>query len=302
MTTGRHPLALLAAPCLLLAGCGRTASPEPPPTAPVPVGSSVQDLAIGDDERAYRIHHPTDLPAEPALVLVLHGAGGSARQAEESYGWTALADREGFLVAHPDGLHRTWNTEGGCCGRAAAQDVDDVAFLTAVVEDVARRTTVDMDRVFVTGMSNGAMMSYTLACSTDIVAAIAPVAGTMLGECADPAPVSVLHLHGTADAVVRMDGEPGERLPGVDPPPLDDVVDHWRSVDDCLEPSEVSVGPVRRSVSGCADGRSVELVTVEGAGHEWPGASPARQAADPAYPDLDATAEIWRFFAAHPKP
>ncbi|SOD99996.1 polyhydroxybutyrate depolymerase [Blastococcus haudaquaticus] len=293
---------MLAAPCLLLSGCARTEDRAPSPSAPVPAGSSVQDLVIGDDERTYRIHRPADLPPEPALVLVLHGAGGSARQAEESYGWPALADREGFLVAHPDGMHRTWNAGGGCCGRAAAQDVHDVAFLTAVVDDVARRTNVDMDRVFVTGMSNGGMMSYTLACSTDVVAAIAPVAGTMLGDCADPAPVSVLHLHGTADAVVRMDGEPGERLADVDPPPVDDVVEFWRSVDRCLEPAEVSEDRVRRSVSGCADGRSVELVTVDGAGHQWPGSSSLRPAADPPYPDLDATAEIWRFFAAHPKP
>lgn len=290
--------AALAVSCLVLAACD--AGQDAESSSGLSVGTSVQRLDVGDDERSYRVHRPTSPEAEPALVLVLHGGGGSARQAEESYGWTALADREGFLVVHPQGLHHTWNTGGGCCGRAAEQAVDDVAFLTAVVDDVARRTTVDMGRVFVTGMSNGAMMSYTLACSTDVFAAIAPVAGTMLADCTDPAPVSVFHLHGTADTSVRMDGEPGEGPAMVDGRPVEDVVAFWRAVDGCLAPTDVTAGPVHRSVSGCSDGRSVEFVTVDGAGHQWPGSSVVRAAADPPYPDLDATENIWRFFEAHP--
>lgn len=170
-----------------------------------------------------------------------------------------------------------------------------------MVEDVSRRVTVDPDRVFVTGMSNGGMMSYTLACTTDVFAAVAPVAGTMLVDCPDPAPVSLFHLHGTADATVRMDGEPGERLAAVDGPAVHDVVEFWRTVDRCLDPSEVVSGPVRRSVSGCEDGRSAELVTVDGAGHLWPGAEMTRPVADPPFAGLDATEDIWRFFTAHPR-
>jgi polyhydroxybutyrate depolymerase len=264
-------------------------------------GTTEHRIVVDGLERTYRAYRPAALPDDAALVLVLHGGGGSATQAENSYAWTELAAQEGFVVVHPQGLHRTWNTEGGCCGRAAAQDVDDVAFLTRVVEDVSDRVTVDPDRVFVTGMSNGAMMSYTLACHTDVFAAVAPVAGTMLVDCPAPSPVSVLHLHGTADGAVRMDGAPGEGLAEVDGPPIADVVGFWREVDGCLEPSEVRAGPVRRSVSGCADGRSVELVTVDGAGHQWPGSEAARPAADPPFAGLDATAEIWRFFAAHPR-
>ena len=292
----RRPF-VLAIACGLLASCGQ--APEADGT--LPVGTSVQDVAVGDVERSYRVHRPGSTPASPALVLVLHGGGGSAQQAESSYGWTDLAEGKGFLVAHPQGLHRTWNTEGGCCGRAAAQNVDDVAFLVEVVEDVSRRAAVDADRVFVTGMSNGAMMSYRLACSTDLFAAIGPVAGTMLGDCAEPSPVSVLHVHGTADSAVRLDGEPGDGVAGVDGPPISEVIDFWRAVDQCLAPASVASGPVHRWISGCADGRSVELVTIDGAGHQWPGSEAPRGAADPPFPGLDATENIWRFFDTHPR-
>jgi polyhydroxybutyrate depolymerase len=291
---------LVAGAVVLILRASRT-DEQPQPATPLPVGASNQRLVVDSLERSYRAYRPAELPSAAPLVLMLHGAGGSASQAEVIFGWTELAEREGFVAVHPEGVDRTWNTEGGCCGRASAQDVDDVAFLSRVVDDVARRVTVDPDRVFVTGMSNGAMMAYTLACTTDLFAAAAPVAGTMLVDCADPAPVSVFHLHGTADTAVRLDGEPGERLAAVDGPPIADVIAFWRTVDGCLEPSEVVAGAVRRSVSGCDDGRSVELVTVEGAGHQWPGSELVRPAADPPFADLHATEDIWRFFAAHPR-
>jgi polyhydroxybutyrate depolymerase len=160
---------------------------------------------------------------------------------------------------------------------------------------------VGTDRIFVTGMSNGAMMSYGLACATDVFAAVAPVAGTMLADCAHPSPVSVFHLHGTAGTAVRLDREPGERLPAVDGPPIDDVTELWRTPDGRLDPSEVVADPVRRSVSGCDKGRSVELITVDGAGHQWPGTNVVRPGLDPSFPGLDATENIWRFFVAHPR-
>lgn len=293
-------LAVLVAAVAVVVLVLRRSADEPDARPPLPVGASSQALAADGDERSYRAYRPADLPAGAALVMVLHGGGGSAPQAEAAFGWTQLAEREGFVVVHPEGTRRSWNTEGGCCGRAAAQDVDDVSFLRRVVDDVVDRVDVDPDRVFVTGMSNGAMMAYTLACRTDVFAAVAPVAGTMVVDCPDPSPVSLFHLHGTEDSAVRIDGSPGERG-GIEGPPIAELVAFWREVAGCLDPSEVVAGPVRRSVAGCEDGRSVELVTVEGAGHQWPGADIRRPTPDPPYPDLDATEDIWRFFAAHPR-
>jgi polyhydroxybutyrate depolymerase len=180
--------------------------------------------------------------------------------------------------------------------------VDDVAFIAALVSDVTHRVAVDPGRVYATGMSNGAMMSYTLACRTDLFAAIAPVAGTLLADCAEPGPVSVLHIHGTADTHVLFGGGRGVGPAQVEGPPIADVIDRWRQIDDCADASVTKVGPVERSVSSCASGRAVELVTIDGAGHQWPGSIAPRAGADPPFPASDATRAIWDFFATHPKP
>jgi polyhydroxybutyrate depolymerase len=298
---GRPAHTILAAALLIavavLPGCGRG------PTRSTPAAASASGtLQVDGETRTYRLHRPDELPDAPALVVVVHGGGGSGRQAERSYGWDALADDEGFLVAYPDGLNRTWNAGGGCCGQAAADDVDDVAFLEALVTELSDNAGVDPDRVFITGMSNGAMMAYALACASDVVAAIAPVAGTMLADCPDPDPVSLLHIHGTADSLVPLDGSRGEGPVHVDGPPITTVIDRWRSVDDCTPATVTTVGPVQHSFAGCAEGREVQLTTIDGAGHQWPGADVARNESDPPSTALDATATIWRFFEANPRP
>jgi polyhydroxybutyrate depolymerase len=293
---GRLTLALAVA--VGLSAC--QADPEVPDG--FPTGTSEQTLDVEGVERSYRAFVPGELTEPAPLVLVLHGGGGSARQAEESYGWTDLADDEGFVALHPQGLHRTWNTEGGCCGRAEAEQVDDVAFLEALIGHVSAELPIDPDRVYVTGMSNGAMMAYTLVCRSDAVAAIAPVAGTMLDDCPEPRPVSVHHVHGLLDRTVPFDGSPGAGVARIDGPSVPVVVDFWRAVNGCLDPTVVTDGPVQRTVAGCSAGRSVDLVTVEDAGHQWPGSRTVRDEADAPSTSLDATAEIWRFFAAHPRP
>lgn len=122
---------------------------------------------------------------------MLHGGFGNARQAERSDDWDELADSEKFVVVYPDGLNRAWNVNGGgCCGRSARDGVDDVAFIGAAVADVAHNVGIDANRVYAAGMSNGAMMAYTMACNTGIFAAIGPVSGTQLDPCRSPHPVS----------------------------------------------------------------------------------------------------------------
>jgi polyhydroxybutyrate depolymerase len=165
-----------------------------------------------------------------------------------------------------------------------------------------RAEGVDPAQVYVTGMSNGAMMSYALACATDILAAIAAVAGTLLTDCPSPTPVSVLHIHGLADDSVRFDGGLGSGVAEIDGPPIPSVIERWRTVAACTPPSVTTVGPVQNSIAFCAEGREVALTTVDGAGHQWPGAESARRAADPSSTALDATETIWRFFAANPHP
>lgn len=278
----------------LVTGCGiRGDDPDPQPRAV----TESRSLEVDGVSRTFRLHIPGQLAGDPALVVMMHGGVGSGQQAERAYGWNEQSDVAGFLVAYPDGQGRTWNA-GSCCGGAVRDAVDDVAFLTALVGELRAEFGVPSDRVFATGMSNGAMMSYRMACETDLFTAIAPVAGTIATACDDPAPASVLHIHGLDDSQVRMDGEPGDGIGNADGMPVVAAVDVFRSAGACDEPVVTEAPPVTTATSACADDRRVVLVTVADAGHQWPGSVPREGAMDQPSDALDATAVIWEFFDA----
>jgi len=265
---------------------------------------------VGGTERTVLLYRPDGTAQRAPLVVMLHGGYGTAGQAESTYGWDQQADTAKFVVAYPDGLYRSWNA-GTCCGPPAALGVDDVAFVSEVVRSLEAEGAVDTDRVYVTGMSNGAMLAYRLACTTDLFAAVAPVAGTILVDCGDAAPTSVLHIHGAADKNVPYGGGPGSAVtvagePRVDGPsvPADNAT--WRTIDQCEPPVATTTGSVSTSTATCPHGRTVELITIAGAGHQWPGAKPNPVAqrllgTDPPSTAIDATQVIWDFFEAHAK-
>lgn len=174
---------------------------------------------------------------------------------------------------------------------------DDVAFISAVTAELQTEFEVAPARTFATGMSNGAMMTYRMACDTTLFAAIAPVAGTIVTPCDNPAPVSVLHIHGLDDERVRYDGEQGSGAARVDGMPIDDVIALWRQIDACQDSTTTGQPPLATTRSDSADGRVVELITISGAGHQWPGAS-GHGLADPdsASSAVNATETIWKFF------
>jgi polyhydroxybutyrate depolymerase len=301
----RRPLILLLAIALLgvLAACD---SSDPAPVD-YPAGTSVHTLEFDGMQRDYRVYVPRTLPDGPAsLVVMLHGGFGSAEQAELAYGWDAQAERDGLIVAYPDGVGRSWNG-GSCCGPAMKKDLDDVGFIEAVVAEIGGGVEIDPHRTFATGMSNGGIMAYRLACESDMFAAIAPVSGTMLDDCDALAPVSVLHIHGALDESLPPDGSPGGGTQEIDGPPLADVIGYWRGVDGCGEPQvgEYDRDPKVISVSAtdCIDGTAVEYLEIADAGHQWPGGSSSEirdeLGGDPPSTRLDATAEIAAFFAAH---
>jgi polyhydroxybutyrate depolymerase len=245
------------------------------------------------------------LTAAVPLVVMLHGGFGTGEQAERSYHWDAEADGGHFLVAYPDGLNRAWNA-GTCCGEPQRVNTDDVGFITTMVGAIEQEIPIDRARVYVTGMSNGAMMALRLGCQTDTFAATAPVAGTLLTDCSQARPTSVLQIHGTADDRVPYNGGPGKAFalngnPRVDGPSVEAVNATWRSIDGCGPPAASTAGSVTTQTAGCADGRTVELISVAGAGHQWPGGAPSpllEQFGIPAPSTaLDATDTIWQFFA-----
>jgi len=270
----------------------------------IPVGSSTHVITVGGVARSYIVYRPAVLPAAAPLVVMLHGGFGSASQAEKSYHWDAEADAGHFLVAYPDGLDRAWNAGGGCCGTPGRDGIDDIGFVTAMVSAIARAVPVNPGRVYATGISNGGIMAYDLACHTTIFAAIGPDSATELGGCPDPTPTSVIAIHGTADKNIPYDGGEGDGVAHIDGPAVPAVNASWRQTDHCAAPAVTTAGTVTTSLATCPAGRAVELVTIAGAGHQWPGSVPDPLAerllgTDPPSTALDATQVIWAFFAAH---
>lgn len=246
-------------------------------------GTSIHHLKVGGLDRSYRLYQPAGLPVSAPLVVMMHGVSGSAGEAEKDYHWDELADSGKFVVAYPDGLSQAWNVDGEtCCGRSGREGVDDVGFISAAVADIAKNIGIDAAKVYAAGMSNGGIMSYTLACTTEIFAAIGPVAGTQLNACRTPRPMSVMHIHGTADTLVPYGGGQGYSV--INGPSVPTVNAFWRDVDRCGAPSATTDGPVTTSTAGCAGNRAVALITIDRGGHDWP--------------DF-ATRELWEFFAAH---
>lgn len=289
-------LAIMTFSCAILAGMTAGAH-----------AAERQTLTLGNEERTYRLYRPASLSwlnAVP-LVVVLHGGFGSGLQAENDYRWDAEADARGFIVAYPDGIDHAWNA-GTCCGPPMRQGVDDVRFLTALIEHLRANQHVDPDRIYVTGMSNGAMMAYRLACESPIrIAAIGSVAGTLAVPCSGAPQTSLMEIHGADDGYVPLHGGISR---GVDRTPrraVPDVIAQWRALDECDKNTVAVEGAVTTDTARCADNRDVTLITIAGAGHQWPGSIPPTQAAtmifhlDPPSRALDATDVLWTFFARH---
>jgi polyhydroxybutyrate depolymerase len=269
-----------------------------------PVGSSTHDISVGGVTRSYIVYRPATLPAAAPLVVMLHGGFGTASQAEKSYHWDAEANVGHFLVAYPNGLDRAWNAGGGCCAVPARTGVDDVGFITAMVSAIEHAVPVNANRVYATGISNGGIMAYDLACHTTVFAAIGPDSATELGGCPDSRPISVIAIHGTADKNIPYNGGEGDGFAHIDGPSIPSVNASWRRIDHCTPPTLTTVKTVATSVAHCPAGRVVELITITAAGHQWPGgvSNPLVQRilhTDPPSTALNATAVIWKFFSAH---
>ncbi|HYU27005.1 MAG TPA: PHB depolymerase family esterase [Thermoanaerobaculia bacterium] len=274
------------------------------------------DHRITLGERGYIVHVPPGAGAKPLPVVInLHGGGGNAENQQRYSGMDRVADREHFLVVYPDGTGRlkrmlTWNA-GTCCGASVMQQVDDVGFIRAVIDDVAKRIPIDRKRVFATGMSNGAMMSYRLAAEApDLVAAIAPVAGSMVLARFHPTkPISIMHIHSVDDPRALYNGGLGPPFPmtnnRIEHPPVEQQLAKWIAYDGCR-----ATPTVARRLSGegntatklvyapCTSGAQIVLWKLTGSGHVWPGSSKnfERLLGKPTHL-FDASEEIWSFFS-----
>ena len=275
-----------------------------------PVGAVTTHTVITDDgrTRSYRLFVPAQLPTPAPLLVALHGGLGSGAQFERSSGFDALATANGGIVAYPDGVGRaadgsggarTWNG-GRCCGAAAAQEVDDVAFLRLLVADIERTHAVDPHRVYATGHSNGGIMALRLACeAADLFVAVGVQSAALeIPDCAPSTPVSVLQIHGTADTNIPIEGGRGSGLAGVAFSPPRQAAETFAARQACSLDPTVTTWAEHPDVrltqwAGCAGTASVSFIEVAGAAHAWMG--------QPPHPDLDASSAIWSFLTGHPR-
>lgn len=281
------------------AGGAGTGAGAPGCGLPGASGDLERTLSVSGDERRYLLHVPASYDGSAArpLVVALHGFTETPETMREVTHLDELADERDLLVAYPAGLGGSWNG-GTCCGSAMFTGVDDVAFIAALIDDVSATFCVDPARVFVTGFSNGGFMAHRLGCElADRVAAIGVVAGQeSLSACAPAKPVAVLQIHGDADPVVPFGGNP---LLGF--PPTSDTIAGWRQRDTCADASSPTwtLGDTYCEAFGpCAGDTAVELCTVAGGGHDWPGGGTAWT--DPPQ-GFVATRKIVDFFEAHPR-
>ena len=269
-------------------------------------GNKPGSLDIGGRTRRYFLHVPPTYDGKKPLplVLVLHGGGQSPESAERMSGMSAKADKEGFLAAYPSGTGRssrmpTWNS-GNCCGYAMQNNVDDVTFLRALIDQLEHDYSVDPRRVFVTGISNGGMMSYRVGCElADKIAVIAPVEGAQNIDCRPSGPVSVIVFHGSADRLVPFNGgsTPFQIGSKRSDNSVANAVAFWVKNDGCSPTPKHDENAAAHAdiYSGCKNGTGVALYTIQGGRHLWPGSRISGNS-------VAATDLMWSFFVQHPKP
>lgn len=300
---------------LTLAGCFRSRrAADSTPTDSV----TTESLPFGGMERTYLVHLPPGYKkGTPApLVMAFHGGTSNAKNTVKGSGLNATSDAHGFIAVYPNGTGAlgdrilTWNVLWGY-GYALRNDVDDVGFVRAMVEDLKKKYSVDPARVYATGLSNGAMLSYRLGSElSDVIAAIAPVEGA-IGASSSPGsplmtfsqpdqPVSVMIFHGKADRFVPYEGGEGKGLTNAVYLPVSYALDSWVAWDGCgPTPSKVTSSDGNVTVdtySGGKSGTEVALVTIDDGRHTWP------QGSD--YPvvggkEVSGNELMWQFFEAH---
>jgi polyhydroxybutyrate depolymerase len=284
--------------------------------APSEAADEKQHLEFGGLNRSYVVRAPTlaGNGIRVPLVIVLHGGGGNAENAENMTGFTDKARKEGFVVVYPEGTGMlrnrllTWNA-GHCCGHAMKDDVDDVGFINFLIDALAIKYPIDPNRIFVTGMSNGGMMTHRLGIAlSSRIAAIAPVVATVFGDEKMPAvPVSALMINGMLDKnVPPTGGEPGGRgsdaWDGTPILPTERQQEFWAKANGCTDgPKKEENGAAVHWWYQCPSGRSVESLLVKDNGHAWPGGKAGSRRGDTPTTALNATDRIWEFFKAHPK-
>ena len=258
-------------------------------------------------EREYLLHVPAsyDRKRPAPLVISLHGAGMWPAGQMETSQWNQEADRQGFIVVYPAGAGgagpRIWHVEQG------PGLMRDVGFISALIDTLEATYNIDPARIYANGLSNGGGMSFVLSCTmSDRIAAVGMVGAAQLlpfSWCTDRRPVPMIAFHGTADRAAPYHG--GKVWAAADPfPDVPAWTRSWARRNRCAaEPvdSAVAEDVTRRAYQSCAGDAAVELYTIQGGGHTWPGGKPLPEwFVGTTSRSINATSVMWEFFRAHP--
>ncbi len=308
----RSTLFLLFTTVILACASNRRSAPA----NPTPTDGGAGSIHHEGRERSYLVRVPEDIARagkQVPLVIMLHGGGGNADNAERMSDFTTLARREGFIVVYPEGTARgraglrTWNAVH-CCSYAMTEQVDDIGFIAKLIDHLAAQYPIDPSRVYVTGMSNGGLMSHRLGRElSHRIAAIAPVVGAVFGDEPPPAsPVAVLIINGVLDKAVPWEGGHSDGRFGArawDGTPMQPAMAqgrYWASANRCGTTSSVSRhSGYNRHYWDCPDNTAVELYEMTEMGHAWPGGMRGTPGADDPGNAFSASEVIWQFFKSH---
>jgi polyhydroxybutyrate depolymerase len=297
-------LNVVAAFCSMVLICCDKAVPDPPEYR------YSESIVVDGIQRTFIVKLPKnyyDNANDRPMLIGLHGTGGNAAQFEESYGFNLKADAEGFVAVYPDGVQkddgigllkiRTWNA-GSCCDYAMYNNVNDVKFISILIDSISTRFHINRRKVYVTGMSNGGMMAYRIASElTDKIAAIGVVSGTMVAtkDVTRQGKTPILHIHAVPDTKVPYAG--GTGIGGYDFPPVMDGINYWVNRNDC------NPGPVTEQYPGYqfqtwknSEGNPViQLYLTNDGGHAWPSSAVQGRRGDTPSTVINATNLIWEF-------
>ncbi|MET0343719.1 MAG: PHB depolymerase family esterase [Polyangiales bacterium] len=227
-------------------------------------------LQHGGRARTYLLHVPPNLKAGTAapLVIDMHGFSRTAASQRSGSGWNAVSDREGFLVVYPEGIGNSWNL-GGCCGTAFNSNVDDLGFLRALIAKLTAEACVDRERVYASGVSNGAGMTGRLSCdAADVIAGVSLVSSDLrTSPCKPVRPITEIAFRGTADTLEPYEGglvgPPGGQYQS---PGARGSFELYRKLNQCTG-TPTTTAKHCESYTQCAEGVEVTLCTLPGVGH-----------------------------------
>jgi polyhydroxybutyrate depolymerase len=285
-----------------------------------PIMLSSQTMNYQGKERAYRLHVPNYFGAKKSLplLIVLHGGGGNARRMGKFTGFSQLADRDTFIAVYPQAYKNHWNDGRGNSKFDSQKDnVDDVGFISALIDTLCRQYPISVKKIYVTGLSNGGMMCFRLGCELGgRIAAIAPVIANMplslFGQCNPPVPLSVLIMNGTEDPLMPYGG--GEvhfrkRELGKVVSATQSLL-FWRTHNACKTDSIALTLPDTDPDDGCTttmlrfsctSDTEVIRYTIHGGGHNMPGCLQylPRSLIGRTSHDFNGAEVIWNFFVQH---